>query len=117
MTRNSLASDGYHLSELNFPVSSLTCHSSAFPPASRLPLCLGLDSNLYGLVTAIFTVGGLVGSLGSSWIVQMEGLKGGLLWSGYLNIIGVLGMSIAPHWMVLAAGRCVYLMLLSKSLG
>jgi SP family facilitated glucose transporter-like MFS transporter 3 len=86
-------------------VTSLTCLSPAFPPPSRLPLCIGIDANLYGLVTAIFTVGGLVGSLGSSWVVQKEGVKGGILWSGYLNVVGVLGMGIAPHWIILASGR------------
>ncbi|WVF69339.1 hypothetical protein IAT40_004115 [Kwoniella sp. CBS 6097] len=96
---------GYHLSELNFPVNSLTCLSPAFPEPSRLPLCLDLDSTLYGLVTAIFTVGGLVGSLISSWVVEKEGIKGGIAWTGYLNLIGVLGMGIAPHWILLALGR------------
>ncbi|WVQ96838.1 hypothetical protein IAU59_003945 [Kwoniella sp. CBS 9459] len=96
---------GYHLSELNFPVNSLTCLTPAFPKPSRLPLCLDLDSTLYGLVTAIFTVGGLIGSLISSWIVEKEGIKGGIAWTGYLNLIGVLGMGIAPHWVLLALGR------------
>ncbi|KAK8858481.1 hypothetical protein IAR55_002708 [Kwoniella newhampshirensis] len=98
---------GYHLSELNFPVASLTCLSPAFPPPSRLPLCLDLDAYLYGLITAVFTVGGLVGSLMSSWIVEKEGLKGGIAWTGYLNVIGVLGMGVSPHWWVLALGRFV----------
>ncbi|RSH89293.1 hypothetical protein EHS25_002405 [Saitozyma podzolica] len=69
---------GYHLSELNFPVTSLTCLSPAFPPPSRLPLCLGLTAPRYSFVTAVFTVGGLVGSLISSWVVLKEGVKGGL---------------------------------------
>ncbi|WWD18368.1 hypothetical protein CI109_102818 [Kwoniella shandongensis] len=98
---------GYHLSELNFPVASLTCLSPAFPTPSRLPLCLNLDASLYGLITAIFTIGGLIGSLSSSWMVEKEGLKGGLAWTGYLNLIGVLGMGIAPHWVVLAGGRFI----------
>ncbi|WWD04751.1 hypothetical protein V865_002822 [Kwoniella europaea PYCC6329] len=98
---------GYHLSELNFPVNSLTCITPAYPPPSRLPLCLDLDSNLYSIVTAIFTVGGLVGSLMSSWVVEREGIKGGIAWTGYLNLVGVLGMGIAPHWLLLALGRLI----------
>ncbi|WVR06252.1 hypothetical protein IAU60_003282 [Kwoniella sp. DSM 27419] len=98
---------GYHLSELNFPVNSITCITPAFPPPSRLPICLDLDSRLYGLVTAVFTVGGLLGSLISSWVVEKEGIKGGIAWTGYLNLIGVLGMSMAPHWALLALGRFV----------
>ncbi|WWC70652.1 uncharacterized protein I206_104603 [Kwoniella pini CBS 10737] len=98
---------GYHLSELNFPVNSLTCITPAHPPPSRLPICLDLYATRYSIVTAIFTIGGLVGSLGSSWVVEKEGIKGGLSWTGYLNLIGVLGMSIAPHWYLLALGRFV----------
>jgi len=48
-----------------------------------------------------------VGSLGSSWVVQREGVKGGIVWSGYLNVFGVVAMSIASHWVILAAGRSV----------
>jgi hypothetical protein len=99
--------DGYHLSELNFPVTSLTCLSPAFPPPSRLPLCLGLTAGRYSFITAIFTVGGLMGSLMSSWVVQKEGLKGGIAWTGYLNLFGVIGMAMAPHWWILAIGRSV----------
>jgi len=86
-------------------VTSLTCLSPALPPPTPLPPSIGKDAKIYGLVTAIFTVGGLVGSLGSSWVVQKEGVKGGILWSGYLNVVGVLGMGIAPHWIILASGR------------
>ncbi|WWC62444.1 uncharacterized protein I303_105040 [Kwoniella dejecticola CBS 10117] len=98
---------GYHLSELNFPVNSLTCITPAHPLPSRLPICLNLDSSRYSIVTAIFTIGGLVGSLSSSWVVEKEGIKGGISWTGYLNLVGVLGMGIAPHWYLLALGRFV----------
>lgn len=98
--------DGYHLSELNFPVASLTClPSAANPSTSFLPTCLGLDANRYSLVTAIFTVGGLVGSLGSSWLVQKQGLKGGLVYVGWMNVLGVVLMALSPNWLVLALGR------------
>ncbi|ORY31395.1 general substrate transporter [Naematelia encephala] len=98
---------GFHLSELNFPAASLTCLSPAIPPPSRLPLCLGLDTTLYGVVTAAFTVGGLVGSLGSSWVVQREGVRGGIALTGWLNVLGVVCMALAPYWVVLALGRFI----------
>jgi SP family facilitated glucose transporter-like MFS transporter 3 len=56
-------------------------------------------------VTAVFTVGGLIGSLSSSWLVEKHGLKGGLVWVGWLNILGVGMMALAPSWIVLALGR------------
>ena len=100
--------DGYHLSELNFPVSSLTCLPSEVGMSSSvLPTCLGLDANRYSLVTAIFTVGGLAGSLASSWLVQKKGLKGGLVYVAWMNVLGVLLMTLSPNWIVLALGRYV----------
>lgn len=97
--------DGYHISEFNFPAASLTCLSPSFPPPSRLPLCLGLDSAKYGLVTAAFAAGGLLGSLGSSWVLQLEGVKGAIMWTGMLNLVGAILETLAAQWSVLAAGR------------
>jgi len=98
---------GFHLAELNYPADSLTCLPSSTLPASVLPLCLGLDSHRYSVVTAIYTAGGLLGSLGSSWLVGRDGVKGGLVWAAWLDLFAVIGMTMAPHWMVLAVGRCV----------
>jgi hypothetical protein len=96
--------DGYHLSELNFPVASLTC-KPAPDTKSFLPVCLGIDNNRYSLITAVFTVGGLAGSLSSSWLVKRQGLKGGLVSVGWLNMLGVGLMTFAPSWIILALGR------------
>ncbi|KAK4687764.1 hypothetical protein P7C73_g2353, partial [Tremellales sp. Uapishka_1] len=96
---------GFHLSELNYPISSLTCISIPEGSSQPLPLCLGLSTNLYGVVTAIFTAGGLIGSLISSGVVEKYGMKGGITLTGWLNLFGSLAMALAPHWVVLAAGR------------
>lgn len=64
-----------------------------------------MDDQKYSLVTAIFTVGGLIGSLSSSWLVERQGLKGGLVWVAWMNLCGVAMMTLAPSWVVLAAGR------------
>lgn len=66
---------------------------------------MGLDANRYSLVTAIFTVGGLLGSLSSSWLVQKKGLKGGLVYVAWMNVLGVALMGLSPSWIVLALGR------------
>lgn len=50
-------------------------------------------------------MGGLIGSLSSSWLVEKQGLKGGLVWVGWLNIGGVAMMALAPSWIILAIGR------------
>ena len=95
---------GFHLSELNFPVSSLTCSASG-TSFLDLPLCLGLDQHHYGLVTAVYTVGGLLGSLGSAWLVSRQGVKGSITWTGWLNVLGAALMTFAPQWIVLGLGR------------
>ncbi|OXH33653.1 vacuolar membrane protein [Cryptococcus neoformans] len=96
---------GFHLSELNFPALSLTCTSpSSF---SLIPQCLYLSEPLYAFTTAIFTVGGLLGSLSNPWIVSKYGLKGGISLTGWINLFGASAMAFAPHWVILAAGRLV----------
>jgi SP family facilitated glucose transporter-like MFS transporter 3 len=74
-------------------------------PRTRLPLCLEIDAFRYGTVTGMFTLGGLVGSLASSWVVYKDGLKGGLVWTGYLNLVGVFLMGWSWNWGMLALGR------------
>lgn len=87
-------------------MASLTCLPSAEDSSTTLlPRCLGLDANRYSFVTAVFTVGGLLGSLSSSWLVHKQGLKGGLVWVAWMNVFGVASMALAPHWLVLALGR------------
>ena len=95
---------GFHLSELNFPVSSLTCTEPGNGLAN-LPQCLSIDTQRYGIVTAVYTVGGLFGSLGSSWLVENQGVKGGITWTGWFNVAGAIAMTFAPSWIVLALGR------------
>lgn len=55
----------------------------------------------------MFTLGGLLGSLVSSSVVQTRGVKSGIALTGWLNILGVALMALAPHWIMLSMGRCV----------
>ncbi|KGB74798.1 vacuolar membrane protein [Cryptococcus deuterogattii R265] len=96
---------GFHLSELNFPALSLTCTSPS--SSSLIPQCLYLSESLYAFTTAIFTVGGLLGSLSNPWIVSKYGLKGGISLTGWINLFGAGVMTFAPHWVILATGRLV----------
>ncbi|ORX40195.1 vacuolar membrane protein [Kockovaella imperatae] len=97
---------GFHLSELNFPSASLMC-TEVEKGIFGLQNCLDITIYRYGLITALFTVGGLVGSLASSWLVQSRGVKGGITITAWLNVVGALAMAFAPNWIVLALGRFI----------
>ena len=95
---------GFHLSELNYPAASLQCDQG---PTSTLRACLGIDQKTYGLITAIYTVGGLAGSLISSVVVKQSGVKRGITLTGWLNLAGAAIMTLATHWTLLCLGRWV----------
>lgn len=98
---------GYHITELNYPVDGLTCHPSPNDGEAFLPPCLGISPLKYSAITAVFTVGGLLGSTVSDRVVKAEGIAGGIAWTGWLNLAGALCMAAAPHWMVLGLGRFI----------
>lgn len=56
-------------------------------------------------MTALYTVGGFAGSLISAWVVYKEGIKGGLVWTAYLNLVGVFLMGWSWNWGMLGLGR------------
>ncbi|KAJ9094378.1 hypothetical protein QFC19_007987 [Naganishia cerealis] len=107
--------DGYHISELNFPEASITCIPVTTPNlagsnssiVSGLPDCLGIDSSRYSAATAVFTIGGLVGSILSARATGKVGVIGSIKITGLLNAIGSLVMFAAPHWTVVLVGRIV----------
>jgi MFS family permease len=72
-----------------------------------LPACIGLDKTRYGIVTALLTAGGLFGSMYSDRLVRAEGAAGAIAWTGWLNLASAALMAAAPHWLVMALGRCV----------
>ncbi|KAI5453753.1 Bifunctional purine biosynthesis protein PurH [Naganishia albida] len=99
---------GYHISELNFPETSITCSNAARSSAwGALPDCLGFTSTRYSAATAVFTLGGLMGSIMSSPVTRRLKPTGSIKVTGLLNVVGSLMMSAAPHWLVVLAGRIV----------
>jgi MFS family permease len=98
---------GYHISELNFPQPSLTCSSKTSTSSILLglPNCLDLTPALYSLATAIFTVGGLVGSLFSAMVIERTGMLGAVKLTGWINVLSSVAMTLSPHWTVLVVGR------------
>ncbi|KAL7423213.1 Bifunctional purine biosynthesis protein PurH [Cryptotrichosporon argae] len=96
---------GFHISALNFPVRSLECSAAHVYSSTPLPPCLGIDDATYGAVTALFSVGGLVGSVLGGWVTHEVGAKGGLQTAAWAGLAGGIIMATAPMWEVLAFGR------------
>lgn len=110
---------GFHITEMNvgfgtvgvadfqFPVAGITCFPGPSDGAAYLPPCLGISSLKYSAITAVFTMGGLLGSTMSDRVVKLEGVAGGIAWTAWLNLAGAMCMAAAPHWLVLGLGRFI----------
>ncbi|KAG9120143.1 hypothetical protein FRC07_004496 [Ceratobasidium sp. 392] len=67
-------------------------------------LCVPMTDAQFGLLTAMFTIGGFAGSLGAGRFLN-NGRKHAVVWHGGLLIVGSLLMSIANSILVLVLGR------------
>ena len=100
---------GYHVAALNQIQAVLTCKSiqKAYVPSNDLSTCIHMSDATFSFVTSIFTIGGLLGSLGSKLVNDSWGRKGAAR-TGALSIAfgaGLMGLShsVAPF----AIGRQV----------
>jgi CCR4-NOT transcription complex subunit 1 len=89
---------GYHISALNQIQAVLTCKSDGpakTPTPSPLPTCIPMNDFAFSLVTAIFTIGGLVGSLFANRVMDSRGRLGASRLSTILIAVGgaILGVS------------------------
>ncbi|CCK72914.1 Vvs1p KNAG_0M00610 [Huiozyma naganishii CBS 8797] len=67
---------GYHIAELNAPQQSMTCpHVQSLGSSDKKPDCIDMTDVQFGAVTAIFSVGGLIGSLLAGSMADLEGRK------------------------------------------
>ncbi|GAO50360.1 putative MFS glucose transporter [Saitoella complicata NRRL Y-17804] len=101
---------GYHMGALNAPQADICCLTS-IPIGAKafydLPLCIPMSTTEFAVVTSIFTIGGLFGSLAASKPAQEYGRKGAMLWSTIGAILGPILMASASSMPMLAAGRLV----------
>lgn len=70
-----------------------------------LPTCIPLTDTEFSAVTALFTVGGLVGSLLGTPLTERRGRRGALLVDGILIAVGCGLMTCASGIGLLLAGR------------
>ncbi|ODM14841.1 hypothetical protein SI65_09835 [Aspergillus cristatus] len=100
---------GYHLAELNAPQSVITCerqsiHSSV---ANLSPQCIHMNPSQFGLVSSIYTLGGLLGALLAGPVATRYGRLFVLRATTIFFILGPLAMTMAGSIAVISVGRLV----------
>ncbi|GMM57754.1 Vvs1 protein [Maudiozyma humilis] len=108
---------GYHIAELNAPEQAMTCKkvhivSSDYDKTFLgrvlgLPQCLELSEQQFGAVTAVFSLGGLVGSLFTGRLANVHGRRATSLWVSLVALCGSLLMFLAGSFAVMLLGRFV----------
>lgn len=108
---------GYHMSELNGPSAVLSCQADIPIPGIAyentwqgrigLKACLPMDEQGLGIVTSVFSLGGLVGSLYAGWLTNWTGRRVSMALNGVVFIAGSLVEGLSNNVTVLALGRFI----------
>ncbi|KAB8072632.1 general substrate transporter [Aspergillus leporis] len=98
---------GYHLAELNAPQAVITCerksiHSTTAP---ALPQCIPMNPSQFGLVSSIYTLGGLLGALLAGPVSTKHGRLFAIRATTIFFILGPIAESFASNIPVLSLGR------------
>jgi sugar porter (SP) family MFS transporter len=100
---------GYHLAELNAPQAVLTCQqksiTSKSPSPSGFPQCIPMSTSQFGLVSSIYTLGGLLGALLAGPISTKYGRLVTLRWTTFFFLLGSIAESLASSILVMSIGR------------
>ncbi|KAK9900608.1 general substrate transporter [Cystobasidium minutum MCA 4210] len=96
---------GYNISALNSLSSALSCVGTQ--STSWLPACFSMDATSFGLVTSIYTIGGLLGSLFTGTIADKRGRRAACLVGALSIALGGALMALAPNFTVLLLGRLI----------
>ncbi|CEL07628.1 Putative MFS glucose transporter [Aspergillus calidoustus] len=101
---------GYHLAELNAPQSVITCerksiHTSTSRISEGLPQCIPMSPSQFGLVSSIYTLGGLLGALLAGPVSTKHGRLFALRATTIFFILGPVAETLAPNIPVLGLGR------------
>ncbi|KAG8929237.1 hypothetical protein FRC01_004639 [Tulasnella sp. 417] len=108
---------GFHIAALNQVQSALQCFKSvpedpSFPPytppiTNGFPVCIPMSNATFGFVTSVFTIGGLLGSLSSTHLMNKYGRKGAVKFNSAFILAGSILMTMAWNAELLIAGRFV----------
>ncbi|KAJ7756825.1 general substrate transporter [Mycena maculata] len=97
---------GYHISVLNQIQAVVTCKDlSPDTPHYGLPTCLPMSDFTFSVVTAVFTVGGLAGSLVANLVMDRWGRRGAARASSLLVAVGAGLMCVSASVGILGLGR------------
>jgi SP family facilitated glucose transporter-like MFS transporter 3 len=69
----------------------------------------------FSVVTSIYTVGGLIGSMGASVAMDRFGRRGASGISAVMTALGALLMGVSSSVVALLLGRCLYLSLVPSN--
>jgi MFS family permease len=68
----------------------------------------------FSVVTSIYTIGGLIGSMGANVVMDRFGRRGASRISAVMTALGALLMGVSSSIAALLVGRCLYLSLVIK---
>ncbi|MCJ1308808.1 hypothetical protein MMC25_002463 [Agyrium rufum] len=107
---------GYHLAELNTPEKALRCATTSTfslfkyfttTKTPSLPTCLPLSALEFGLVTSIFTLGGLLGALSAGPLSTRSGRLLPQRLTTICFVIGALLSALSPSAVLMVIGRFI----------
>ncbi|EIW60651.1 general substrate transporter [Trametes versicolor FP-101664 SS1] len=99
---------GFHISSLNQISGVLTCRKTEPDLPSTyygLPTCIAMDDATFSVLTSVYTVGGLLGSLGANVVMDRWGRKGACLASAFVMAVGAGFMAVSATLPPLIIGR------------
>lgn len=99
---------GFHLAELNAPQDVITCtRKSINTRRLQLPQCIPMTSAQFGLVSSIFTLGGLLGALTSGPFAARKGRLTTMKVTTSFLIIGPIFEALAANIATMTVGRFI----------
>lgn len=96
---------GYHISALNQLQAVITCRNVDQGIYRGLPICIPMSDAAFSVVTSIFTVGGLLGSMSANLAMDRWGRRGATRLSALATVVGSLLMSVSSSVGALLIGR------------
>ncbi|KAI9846536.1 MAG: hypothetical protein M1837_003957 [Sclerophora amabilis] len=98
---------GFHLAELNAPQAVIICEKKAISTASApsLPQCIPMTPAQFGLVSSIFTLGGLIGALAAGPCSTKYGRLLTMRFTTIFFTVGPLFEALAPNIPTMSIGR------------